>query len=140
MPDVHLHGYLGGDSVVMHESVDANGINHFTETEVPKNVIVVDEAGKHYSLVGAIWFGGRADEILTTAHMFNIVGSGGVSDSIKLVERFRFGQLIQPRLRELRTSFALSRCRMPTALDNGRRSPKKFLRAVVARLLGRKPR
>ena len=27
----------------------------------------------------------------------------------------------------------------PTSLDNGRRSPKKFLRAVVARLLGRKP-
>jgi len=28
---------------------------------------------------------------------------------------------------------------MPTALDNGRRSPRKLLRAVVARLLGRKP-
>ena len=27
---------------------------------------------------------------------------------------------------------------MPTALDNGRRSPRKLLRAVVARLLGRK--
>jgi hypothetical protein len=25
---------------------------------------------------------------------------------------------------------------MPTALDNGRRSPRKLLRAVVARLLG----
>jgi hypothetical protein len=28
---------------------------------------------------------------------------------------------------------------MPTALDNGRRSPRKLLRAVVARLLGRRP-
>jgi len=28
---------------------------------------------------------------------------------------------------------------MPIALDNGRRSPSKLLRAVVARLLGRKP-
>jgi hypothetical protein len=28
---------------------------------------------------------------------------------------------------------------MPTALDNGQRSPRKLLRAVVARLLGRKP-
>jgi hypothetical protein len=28
---------------------------------------------------------------------------------------------------------------MPTALDNGRRSLKKLLRAVVARLLGRNP-
>jgi hypothetical protein len=27
---------------------------------------------------------------------------------------------------------------MPTSLDNGRRSPRKLLRAVVARLLGRK--
>jgi hypothetical protein len=27
----------------------------------------------------------------------------------------------------------------PTALDNGRRSPRKLLRAVVARLLGRSP-
>jgi hypothetical protein len=26
---------------------------------------------------------------------------------------------------------------MPTALDNGQRSPRKLLRAVVARLLGR---
>jgi hypothetical protein len=28
---------------------------------------------------------------------------------------------------------------VPTTLDNGRRSPRKLLRAVVARLLGRKP-
>jgi hypothetical protein len=28
---------------------------------------------------------------------------------------------------------------LPTALDNGQRSPRKLLRAVVARLLGRKP-
>ena len=27
----------------------------------------------------------------------------------------------------------------PTSLDNGRRSPRKLLRPVVARLLGRKP-
>ena len=27
---------------------------------------------------------------------------------------------------------------MPTAFDNGRRSPRKLMRAVVARLLGRK--
>jgi hypothetical protein len=26
---------------------------------------------------------------------------------------------------------------LPTSLDNGRRSPRKLLRAVVARLLGR---
>jgi len=31
------------------------------------------------------------------------------------------------------------RHRMPFALDNGERSPRKLLRAVIARLLGRKP-
>jgi hypothetical protein len=84
----------GAIKSVMHESVDANGINHFTETDTPDNVRLVDENGNVYSLRGAIWFGGRADEILTATHMFNIVGSGGVSDSIRLAERFRFGQLI----------------------------------------------
>jgi hypothetical protein len=84
----------GAIKIVMHESVDANGINHFTETETPDGVTLVDEDGNVYSLRGAIWFGGRADQILTATHMFNIVGSGGVSDTIRLVERFRFGELI----------------------------------------------
>jgi hypothetical protein len=79
---------------VMHESVDASGRNHFTETSTPDRVRLVDENGNVYSLRGAIWFGGRADQILTATHMFNIVGAGGVADSIRLVERFRFGELI----------------------------------------------
>jgi hypothetical protein len=33
-------------------------------------------------------------DFLTATHVFNIVGRGGVSDSIKLVERFRNGELI----------------------------------------------
>jgi len=81
-------------NVVFHESVDAQGINHFTETATPSNVRLVDEAGNVYSLRGATWFGGRADQILTATHMFNIVGCGGVSDTIKLVERFNNGELI----------------------------------------------
>lgn len=84
----------GAINVVFHESVDAKGNNHFTETDTPSNVRLVDEAGNVYSLRGAIWFGGRADQILTATHMFNIVGRGGVSDTIRLVERFRFGVLI----------------------------------------------
>ena len=79
---------------VMHESVDASGTTHFTVTDTPDHVRLVDEDGNVYSLTGAIWFGGRNDEILTATHMFNIVGRGGVSDSIRLVERFRNGQLI----------------------------------------------
>jgi len=79
---------------VFHESVDANGITHFTVTDTPSNVRLVDEAGNAYSLRGATWFGGRADQILTATHSFNIVGRGGLADSIKLIERFRFGELI----------------------------------------------
>ena len=84
----------GAINVVFHESVDANGITHFTETDTPDHVTLVDEDGNVYSLRGATWFGGRADQILTATHSFNIVGAGGVSDSIKLFERFRFGELI----------------------------------------------
>jgi hypothetical protein len=79
---------------VMHESVDATGTTHFTVTDTPDHVSLVDEDGNLYSLRGAIWFGGRNDEILTATHMLNIVGHGGVSDSIRLVERLRNGQLI----------------------------------------------
>src|SRR3954452_12860388 len=79
---------------VMHESVDASGTTHFTVTDAPSHVSLVDEAGNVYALTGAIWFGGRNDEILTATHMLNIVGRGGVSDTIRLVERFRNGQLI----------------------------------------------
>ena len=79
---------------VMHESVDANGITHFTVTDTPSNVRLVDEAGNVYSLRGATWFGGRADQVLTATHSFNIVGRGGVSDTIKLIERFRNRELI----------------------------------------------
>jgi hypothetical protein len=79
---------------VEHASVDATGINHFTVTETPDHVTLVDEDGNVYSMTGSIWFGGRADQILTATHTLNIVGSGGISDHIKLVERFRNGELI----------------------------------------------
>ena len=84
----------GAITSVMHENVDATGTTHFTVTETPDRVSLVDENGNTYSLRGAIWFGGRNDEILTATHMLNIVGGGGVADSIRLVEQFRNGQLI----------------------------------------------
>ena len=84
----------GAIKEVMHESMDASGVTHFTVTDTPDHVRLVDEDGNAYSLTGAIWFGGRDDEVLTATHMLNIVGRGGVSDSIKLVERFRNGELI----------------------------------------------
>ena len=84
----------GAITSVMHENVDATGATHFTVTETLDRVSLVDESGNTYSLRGAIWFGGRNDEILTATHMLNIVGRGGVSDSIRLVEQFRNGQLM----------------------------------------------
>ena len=84
----------GAIKEVMHESVDASGTTHFTVTDTPDHVSLVDEDGNVYSLRGATWFGGLNDEILTATHVFNIVGRFGVSDSIRLVERFRNGQLI----------------------------------------------
>jgi hypothetical protein len=75
--------------------VDASGTGHFTETDTPSHVRLVDENGNVYSLTGAIWLGGHSsDELLTATHMLNIVGRGGVSDSVRLVERFRNGELI----------------------------------------------
>ncbi len=84
----------GAIKSVTHVSIDASGRNHFTVTQTPDDVILVDEDGNFYSLRGAIWFGGRADQIVTATHMFNIVGRGGVSDSVRLVERFRNGELL----------------------------------------------
>jgi hypothetical protein len=91
----HTYTFTSGAiKSVTHESVDGTGTTHFTVTETPDHVRIVDENGNVYSLTGAIWFGGRNDEILTATHMLNIIGRGGVSDSIRLVERFREGQLI----------------------------------------------
>jgi hypothetical protein len=81
--------------IVAHETEAASGNTHFTATTTPNHVTLVDENGTAYSLVGAIWFAGNSeDELLTAIHMFNIVGPGGVSDSFRFVERFRFGELI----------------------------------------------
>jgi hypothetical protein len=40
---------------------------------------------------------------------------------------------------ELETSPKERALSVPSALDNGQRSPRKLLRALIARLLGRKP-
>jgi hypothetical protein len=92
-----MHTYTftsGAVTSVMHENVDATGTTHFTVTETPDRVSLVDENANTYSLRGAIWFGGRNDEVLTATHMLNIVGRGGVSDNVRLVEQFRNGELI----------------------------------------------
>src|SRR3954452_14000502 len=92
---VHIYTITSGAfTSVTHENVDATGTAHFTVTETPDRVSLVDENGNTSSLRGAIWFGGRNDEVLTATHMLNIVGRGRVSDSVRLVEQFRNGELI----------------------------------------------
>jgi hypothetical protein len=81
--------------IVTHTTEAASGNTHFTATTTPNHFSLVDENGTVYSLSGAIWFAGDSEEeLLTAIHMLNIVGPGGVSDSFRLVERFRFGELI----------------------------------------------
>ena len=63
-------------------------------------------------MTGSIWFGGRADQILAETHTLNIVGYGGVSDNIKLVERFRNGELI---------TFDFGSCELPWGARRGPR-------------------
>jgi len=90
----------GTIETVLHETVAASGNTSFTVTEVPRYVFLEDAAGNVYSLTGAIWFGGASNsntgtELITATHMLQIVKrGGGVADSIRLVERFRNGELI----------------------------------------------
>jgi len=91
----HIYTITSGSvTLISHESVDATGTTHFTVTNTFDHVTLTDENGSAYSLRGAIWFGGRNDEILTATHILSIVGRGGLSDSVRLVERFRDGELI----------------------------------------------
>ena len=90
----------GTIETVLHEAVAASGNTSFTVTETPRHVVLEDAAGNVYSLRGAIWFGGASNsntgaELITATHMLQIVNAGGgVADSIRLVERFRNGELI----------------------------------------------
>jgi len=90
----------GTIETVLHETVAASGNTSFTVTETPRHVVLEDAAGNVYLLTGAIWFGGAVNtntgaELITATHMLQIVQpGGGVADSMRLVERFRNGELI----------------------------------------------
>ncbi len=90
----------GTIETVLHEGEAASGNTNFTFTATPRHVVLEDAAGNVYSLRGAIWFGGTFNsntgaEVITATHMLQIVStSGGLADSIRLVERFRNGELI----------------------------------------------
>jgi hypothetical protein len=85
---------------VFHESTTPSGNSSFTVTETPQQVRLVDGLGQAYSMRGAIWFGGATNdhtgaEIITATHHLQIINDrGGVADTIRLVERFRNGELV----------------------------------------------
>lgn len=76
-----------------------SGNQMFTVTDTPQHVVLTDQSGAVYGLRGATWFGGATNdntgaELLTATHNLQIVGRGGLANSIRLIERFRDGQLI----------------------------------------------
>jgi hypothetical protein len=85
---------------VFREGESRSGNAMFTVTDVPQNVVLVDEAGARYTMRGAIWFGGATNdntgaEVVTATHNLLIVSrGGGVAASIHLIERFRDGVLV----------------------------------------------
>ena len=85
---------------VIQEVTTPSGNTMFTFTDVPIHVVITDEGGTVYALHGATWFGGvtidnSGAEILTATHNLEIVTSGGgVAASVRLIERFRNGELV----------------------------------------------
>jgi hypothetical protein len=85
---------------VLQEVQSQSGNRLFTVTETPQHVVIVDEQGATYTMRGAIWFGGvtidnTGAELITATHNLEVIArGGGVADSIRLVERFRNGELI----------------------------------------------
>jgi hypothetical protein len=85
---------------VLREGTSSSGNQMFTLTDVPRHVVLTDEAGATYGMHGATWFGGvtidkTGAEVLTATHNFEIVApGGGVVASVRLMERLRNGVFI----------------------------------------------
>jgi hypothetical protein len=85
---------------VTQTNLTPSGNQMLTITDTPRHVVLVDQTGATYALRGATWFGGvtkddTGAQIITATHNLEIVArGGGVVDSIRLIERFRNGQVI----------------------------------------------
>jgi hypothetical protein len=104
----------GTVSIVVHEGASASGNENFTVTFTPHDVVVVDEAGNQYSVVGAVWFGGTFNantggQQFTDTDKLQIVSQGGGTvDSVNVtfhitaqpnnivVKDFDFGTCVLP--------------------------------------------
>lgn len=85
---------------VLQSVTSASGNQMFTSTDVPRHVVLTDQLGATYSMRGATWFGGVTIDntgavVITATHNLEVVARGqGVVDSVRLIERFRNGDLI----------------------------------------------
>jgi hypothetical protein len=85
---------------VLREGTSSSGNQMFSLTDVPRHVVLTDEAGATYAMHGATWFGGvtidkTGAEVLTATHNLEIVGpGGGVVASVRLMERLRNGVFV----------------------------------------------
>ena len=99
-PDATYTVLSGTIKEVMQEVQSASGNQMFTVTDTPQHVVLVDQNGARYTLRGATWFGGVTNdntgaEIVTATHNLEVIArGGGVADSVRLIERFRDGELI----------------------------------------------
>jgi hypothetical protein len=98
-PDATYTVQSGSIREVVREGESRSGNTMFTVTDVPHDVLLTDDTGAAYTLRGANWIGGATNdqtgaEVITATHMLNIVGRGGVADSLRLVEIFRDGVLV----------------------------------------------
>lgn len=84
----------GTVEIVVHAGEAASGNTNFTATERPVGVVVENDQGQRFRVVGANWFGGTynaaTDTFRATAtHKWSIVGPGGVVESFNMVEVVR---------------------------------------------------
>ena len=99
-PDATYTVQSGTIKSVLQEVQSQSGNRMFTVTETPQHVVIVDEQGATYTMRGAIWFGGvtidnTGAQLITATHNLEVIArGGGVADSVRLVERFRNGELI----------------------------------------------
>jgi len=84
----------GTASIVMHESVDQNGVYHMTGTGTLNHVTMQDASGNAYSVSGANWFGGSSSDpdanepiAFTSTDKFVVRNAnGGVLGMVNVVE------------------------------------------------------
>jgi hypothetical protein len=99
-PDTTYTVQSGTIKEVLQEVQSQSGNQMFTVTDTPQHVVLVDQHGAVYTLRGATWFGGvtidnTGAEVVTATHNLEIIArGGGVADSVRLVERFRDGELL----------------------------------------------